>query len=104
MSKQTLHALRRLLKDASRQPWSSQTPLHSWRQLTISDRLVQVDDLLAFSKHTRLRYKAGLPAFVGGQSMGALAALHAVLRDQSAWDGIVLGTATIDVEWTWFLK
>ncbi len=65
---------------------------------------MQVDDLLAFSKHTRLRYKAGLPAFVGGQSMGALAALHAVLRDQSAWDGIVLGTATIDVEWTWFLK
>ena len=63
-----------------------------------------MDDLLAFSKHTRLRYKAGLPAFVGGQSMGALAALHAVLRDQSAWDGIVLGTATIDVEWTWFLK
>ncbi|CAL5222462.1 g4830 [Coccomyxa viridis] len=63
-----------------------------------------VDDLLAFSKHTRLRYKAGLPAFAGGQSMGALAALHAVLRDQSAWDGIVLGTATIDVEWTWFLK
>ena len=63
-----------------------------------------MDDLLAFSKHTRLRYKAGLPAFVGGQSMGALAALHAVLRDQRAWDGIVLGTATIDVEWTWFLK
>ena len=36
--------------------------------------------------------------------MGALTALHAVLRDQSAWDGIVLGTATIDVEWNWFLK
>ena len=66
--------------------------------------VLQVDDLLAFSKHIRLRYRAGLPAFVGGQSMGALTALHAVLRDQSTWDGIVLGTATIDVEWTWFLR
>ena len=36
--------------------------------------------------------------------MGALTALHAVLRDQAPWDGIVLGTATIDVEWNWFLK
>lgn len=36
--------------------------------------------------------------------MGGLTALHAVLRDQSVWDGVVLGTATIDVEWTWFLK
>ena len=63
-----------------------------------------MDDLLAFSKHIRLGCKAGAPVFVGGQSMGALTALHAVLRDQSAWDGIVLGTATIDVEWNWFLK
>ena len=67
-------------------------------------KLVQVDDLLAFSKHVRLRYQPGLPVFVGGQSMGGLTALHAVLRDQSVWDGVVLGTATIDVEWTWFLK
>ena len=63
-----------------------------------------MDDLLAFSKHVRLGSKAGMPVYVGGQSMGALTALHAVLRDQSAWDGIVLGTATIDVEWNWFLK
>ena len=63
-----------------------------------------MDDLLAFSKHVRLGSKAGTPVYVGGQSMGALTALHAVLRDQSAWDGIVLGTATIDVEWNWFLR
>ena len=42
----------------------------------------QVDDLLAFSKEVKLQYPAGMPCFVGGQSMGALAALHAVLRDQ----------------------
>lgn len=66
--------------------------------------LCQVDDLLAFSKEIRLQHNARLPAFVGGQSMGALAALHAVLRDQSAWDGIILGTATIDVEWTPLLR
>lgn len=65
---------------------------------------MQVDDLLAFSKEVRLQYPAGMPSFVGGQSMGALAALHAVLRDQAAWDGIVLGTATIDVEWNWLLR
>jgi alpha-beta hydrolase superfamily lysophospholipase len=65
---------------------------------------VQVDDLIGFSKDVRLQYSSRLPIFVGGQSMGALAALHAVLRDQSAWDGIILGTATIDVKWTWFLR
>ncbi len=63
-----------------------------------------MDDLLAFSKEVRLQHAAGLPSFVGGQSMGALAALHAVLRDQAAWDGVILGTATIDVEWNWLLR
>ncbi|CAL8467496.1 g7034 [Coccomyxa elongata] len=63
-----------------------------------------VDDLLAFSKDVKLQYSSRLPTFVGGQSMGSLVALHAVLRDQSAWDGIILGTATIHVEMTWLLR
>ncbi len=63
-----------------------------------------MDDLLAFSKDVKLQYSSRLATFVGGQSMGSLAALHAVLRDQSAWDGIILGTATIHVEMTWLLR
>lgn len=42
--------------------------------------------------------------FVGGQSMGALTSLHLMLRDESPWRGVVLGTATIDVEWNWVLR
>ncbi len=64
----------------------------------------QVDDLLAFSKDVKLQYSSRIPIFVGGQSMGSLVALHAVLRDQSPWDGIILGTATIHVEMTWYLR
>ena len=65
---------------------------------------VQVDDLLAFSKDVKLQYSSRLPIFVGGQSMGSLVALHAVLRDQSHWDGIILGTATIHVEMSLLLR
>ena len=64
----------------------------------------KVDDLLAFSKEVRLQYSSSIPAFIGGQSMGALAALHAVLRDQRPWAGIILGTATIDVEMSTLLR
>jgi alpha-beta hydrolase superfamily lysophospholipase len=65
---------------------------------------LQVDDLLAFSKDVKLQYSSRLPIFVGGQSMGSLVALHAVLRDQSHWDGIILGTATIHVEMSLLLR
>jgi len=64
----------------------------------------QVDDLVAFSKEVKLQHSSPLPTCVGGQSMGSLVALHAVLRDQTAWDGIVLGTATIDVDMNWLLR
>ena len=36
--------------------------------------------------------------------MGSLTSIHVALRDQAAWDGLILGTATVDVEWNWFLK
>ncbi len=63
-----------------------------------------MDDLLAFSKEVRLQYSSSIPVFIGGQSMGALAALHAVLRDQRPWAGLILGTATIDVEMSTLLR
>lgn len=36
--------------------------------------------------------------------MGSLTCIHLALRDQAAWDGLILGTATVDVEWNWVLK
>ena len=65
---------------------------------------MQVDDLVAFSKSVKTNYDTGTPMFLGGHSMGALASIHTALRDQTAWDGLVLGTATVDVEWNWMLR
>ena len=65
---------------------------------------LQVDDLEAFRKRVRGDYDPKLPKFIGGHSMGSLASIHCALRDQAAWDGLILGTATVDVEWNWFLK
>ena len=64
----------------------------------------QVDDLGQVGRHVCDQYPAGTPMFVGGQSMGALTSLHLMLRDESPWRGVVLGTATIDVEWNWVLR
>ena len=30
--------------------------------------------------------------------------LSSPLHEQAAWDGVILGTATIDVEWNWLLR
>ena len=49
-------------------------------------------------------YDSGLPTFLGGHSMGSLASIHVALRDQAAWSGVILGTATVDVEWNWLLR
>jgi alpha-beta hydrolase superfamily lysophospholipase len=59
----------------------------------------KVDDLQRFGALIRERYAGKYAIFVGGQSMGSLVSVHAVLRDQSVWDGLVLATATLDVEW-----
>ena len=50
----------------------------------------QVDDFAAFGKEVRTQHDAGVPMFIGGHSMGALAAIHLALRDQSGWAGLVL--------------
>lgn len=65
---------------------------------------MQVDDLIAFTKKIRADYDISMPMFLGGHSMGSLTSIHVALRDQAAWDGLILGTATVDVEWNWFLK
>ena len=65
---------------------------------------LQIDDLDQVGRHVCDQYPAGTPMFVGGQSMGALTSLHLMLRDETPWRGIVLGTATIDVEWNWVLR
>ena len=59
---------------------------------------------MAFTKHIKTRYDSSVPVFLGGHSMGSLASIHVALRDQTAWDGLVLGTATVDVEWNWLLR
>lgn len=69
-----------------------------------SENVLQVDDFLAFTKSIKAGYDLALPMYLGGHSMGSLACIHVALQDQAAWDGLILGTATVDVEWNWVLK
>lgn len=52
----------------------------------------------------RRRYSPDTPCIAAGQSMGGLIATHLVLRDQSAWAGLILCSAAIDVEWNLVLR
>lgn len=65
---------------------------------------MKVDDSEAFAKSVRQRQPPGIPCISAGQSMGGLIATHLVLRDQSAWAGLILCSAAIDVEWTFILR
>ncbi len=47
---------------------------------------------------------AALPTFLGGVSLGGLAAAHAVLRNPAAWAGLVLQSPALDVQWNLALK
>ena len=64
---------------------------------------MQVNDWTAYTDEVRGQYP-GLPCFIGGHSMGALTSVLVVLQDQSLWQGLVCCSATVDVEWNWFLK
>ncbi|GBF98423.1 alpha beta-hydrolase [Raphidocelis subcapitata] len=44
------------------------------------------------------------PCVIGGQSMGALVAAHAALRNQDRWAGLVLHSAAMGVVWTMLLR
>ncbi|KAK9825317.1 hypothetical protein WJX74_008874 [Apatococcus lobatus] len=63
-----------------------------------------VEDCQAFSTLVRWRHPPNLPAFIGGQSLGGLVALHVALADQSLWRGILLCSAAVDIEWTLLLR
>ncbi|KAK9826121.1 hypothetical protein WJX81_005243 [Elliptochloris bilobata] len=61
-----------------------------------------VEDYAEYAGEVRARFggAAGPPAFAAGQSMGGLLATHLVLRDQTAWAGLILCSAAIDIEWS----
>jgi acylglycerol lipase len=67
-----------------------------WRHL--------VDDCIDFSKEVREQTGPSVPHFIGGQSMGGLVAALVALQNQSAWAGLILCSAAIDVEWTPMLR
>lgn len=45
-----------------------------------------------------------IPFFIGGHSLGGLAATLTCLKDQSKWKGLILSAPAIDVEWTPVLR
>lgn len=59
---------------------------------------MQVDDLLQYVADIRQELPLGLPIFLGGHSMGALTSVHAALRDQTPWHGLIVCSGAIDVE------
>ncbi|CAL8470596.1 g10138 [Coccomyxa elongata] len=63
-----------------------------------------VDDSEEFAKLMRQRHSPDMCCIAAGQSMGGLIATHLVLRDQSAWAGLILCSAAIDVEWNLVLR
>lgn len=44
------------------------------------------------------------PMFIGGHSLGGLVAARACLRNQSGWNGLLLSSPLLDVEWTMTLR
>lgn len=64
-----------------------------------------VDDIYTFVSVVEQRRGSRLePCVIGGQSMGALAVAHAVLRNQDRWAGLVLHSAAMGVVWTLLLR
>ena len=64
----------------------------------------QVDDWASYSQQTRAHYAPDLPCFIGGHSMGSLTSILVVLQEPAPWAGLVCCSATVDVEWNWFLR
>lgn len=44
------------------------------------------------------------PMFIGGHSLGGLVASRACIQDQSQWNGLLLSSPLLDVEWTLMLR
>lgn len=45
-----------------------------------------------------------IPMFIGGHSLGGMIAPLVCLRNQALWNGLLLLSPSLDVEWTWILK
>ncbi|KAK9862242.1 hypothetical protein WJX84_007942 [Apatococcus fuscideae] len=81
--------------------WKPKAVLVSITDMNFQDL---VEDCQAFAALARWKHPPSLPAFIGGQSMGGLVALHVALADQSHWRGILLCSAAVDIEWTSLLR
>ncbi len=91
-------------------------PLHAAQVRSMPDPLListhalpapvaQVDDVFKFLSVIESRAGGKLPTlFIGGQSLGALVATHAVMRQQGRWAGLILHSAALDVVWTPVLR
>jgi len=58
----------------------------------------------AASSDTVASASTPIPFFIGGHSLGGLAAALTCLRDQPKWRGLILSAPAIDVEWTPVLR
>ena len=63
-----------------------------------------MEDLEAFTAEVRAHQPAGIPLFLGGQSMGGLVTLTAAARARTPLAGLVLTSALVDIEWTPVLR
>lgn len=64
-----------------------------------------VDDFVSLAESARsVSENPKVPIFLGGHSLGGLVAATAVLRNQSAFAGLLLSSPAINVEWTPLLR
>jgi acylglycerol lipase len=68
-----------------------------------------VDDFVSLAESARSvseipPNRKSIPIFLGGHSLGGLVAAMAVLRNQSAYAGLLLSSPAINVEWTPLLR
>lgn len=62
------------------------------------------DDVYAFRDQVKLGYIQMPPIFIAGHSMGGLIASLTAIRQQDAWNGLIIHSALLDVEWTLALR
>ena len=68
-----------------------------------SGNVLQVGDLVDFAQQVQSQ-SAGVPMFVGGQSMGGMVSCLAALRRPDLFAGLLLCSAAIDVERTLVMR
>ena len=48
--------------------------------------------------------RQNLPMFLGGHSMGGLVAAHLALKSKQQWNGLILHSPALDIEWNSMLR